>query len=97
MGCWTDTSDRAIKGQKTDFSDNPIEKCHTLAAGRGYNYFAVQARTECFTADNAGKTYKTYGRSNKCDRKGVGGTWAQDVYKIVPCLTGISKLKLDLI
>ena len=81
--------DRSIKEEAINLYVNPIEKCQDRAAERGYNYFAVQSQDECFTAVDAGQTYNKYGTSTKCGNQGVGGDWAQNVYKIVPCTRGI--------
>ena len=85
LGCWKDYSTRAISGKKSVYDNNPIEECYDKAARNKYTVFAVQVGKECFTAANAGQTYKKYGRSNKCE-DGTGGSWQQDVYLIVPCL-----------
>ena len=64
-----------------------VDNCHDLAAERGNSVFAVQAKTQCFTAADAERTFHKYGRSTNC-RDGSGGVWANDVYKIVPCRPG---------
>ena len=87
LGCWTDTWNRAIEGGMESFTDDPINKCHDRAAGKGNTVFAIQATTQCFTAANAGETYTTHGRANNC-QDGVGGSWALDVYRITTCSPG---------
>ena len=88
LGCWGDNGEnRAIKGEYKKYPDNPIETCHEVAAGKGNSVFAVQAIDWCFTAADAEQTYQKYGRADNC-KNGIGGDWAQDVYKIVPCEPG---------
>ena len=65
-----------------------MDNCHDLAAERGYTVFGLEVQEECWTAANALKTYKKYGRatgSDTCEPDGEGGTWSLDVYKIIPC------------
>ena len=71
------------------FTDDPINKCHDRAAGKSYTVFAIQATTQCFTAADAEETYKKHGRADTC-QDGVGGGWAQDVYRITTCSPGTS-------
>ena len=87
MGCWTDERNRAISGGMVDFQTDPITKCHELAMENGNFVFAVQYKTQCFTAPDAESTYKKYGSATNC-QAGVGGVWANDVYKIVTCEPG---------
>ena len=89
LGCWGDGWDRAIKEPKTDFKDNWIEQCYDLAAQKGNTVFGVQNGKECFTAADAEETYKKHGPKTNC-KDGVGGDWALNVYKIVPCTPGIT-------
>ncbi|XP_028405966.1 neurogenic locus notch homolog protein 1-like isoform X2 [Dendronephthya gigantea] len=94
MGCWADTKEwrnpvmRAIstmEGLHPSLNDDyekrtdPITKCAKAAKAYGYKVFAVQNGGQCFSDADAGKTYTTYGPSNKC-RFGVGGALANDVY-----------------
>ena len=82
MGCWTDSPTRAIEGGIRFNSENPIEECGDFAKKHGFSFFAVQYSRECFTAANAGETYKKYGVSTGCNPNGRGGGWAQNVYQI---------------
>ena len=85
LGCWADNNhDRAIAGG-IRFADtiNPIERCHNLAKLYGFLVFAVQYDKQCFTAADAGDTYRKYGSTNRC-QNGRGGTTAQDVYEVIP-------------
>ena len=87
LGCWKDDWTRAIEEEMVTFVDNPINKCHDRAAGKSYAVFAAQYGDECYTAADAWETYTTYGESDNC-RNGVGGVWAQDVYRITTCTPG---------
>ena len=92
LGCWKDKSDRAISGEIVNFhTSRVVYKCHDRAAERGNSVFAVQYKTECFTAPDAHaeSTYQMYGKATNC-QGGVGGGWANDVYKIVSCEPGNS-------
>ncbi|XP_063690486.1 uncharacterized protein LOC134823063 [Bolinopsis microptera] len=48
---------------------------------KGYSVFAVQHKTECFTAEDAHETFNQYGNKTNCDN-GKGGSWAQNVYLV---------------
>ena len=83
MGCWTDKNPRAL--EKISGRINPpgiIHKCLRLARDEGYQLFALQdVGGECYGgADD--NMYQKYGRSTKCSKKGMGGAWANQVYKI---------------
>lgn len=79
VGCYRDKPKRAIPVRYLNYRRDPIWKCYQYAKKRGFQYFAVQYKIQCFS--NAGNTYKKYGRRSGC-RNGRGGTWAMDVYKI---------------
>ena len=61
---------------------SPDTSPQIYAAERGWEIFAVQYSTQCFTAPDAGDTYQKYGVSTGCNANGRGGTWCQDVYRI---------------
>jgi len=83
VGCFNDRPDRAISGGRNNYSPHEvIKRCYEKALNSGYSFFAVQADRECFTSINAERTYSKYGRTSGC-RNGRGGSWRQDVYKIV--------------
>ncbi|XP_013392548.1 uncharacterized protein LOC106160472 [Lingula anatina] len=91
IGCWTDTSTRAIatlEGVDSNLDgsyltrSNPIYKCYLAAKSRGYTYFAVQHGGWCASAATAGDTYDKYGSSDGCNSDGEGGSLASEVYKI---------------
>ena len=84
MGCFKDTSSRAISGEIKDFEVEAIKNCYLKAREEGNMFFAVQYVKQCFTSPDAGKTYDRYGSTTGCvDGKGAGGK--MNVYK----LTGI--------
>ena len=82
VGCFKDTSTRAISGGHRNYNHDPITNCFNEAQKKGFKYFGVQYNTQCFTSNDAGVTYRKYGESNGC-RNGRGGTWAMNVYKII--------------
>ena len=97
VGCWTDRGSRAIatlEGKDGRLRGayrsrrQAIQKCYQAARARGYRYFAVQHQGWCASSATAGRTYRKYGRSNRC-RNGKGGPWANDVYMIKGSLPGI--------
>ena len=98
LGCWRDTKNRAItdsiSGGYIPFDTRPVENCQDRATAHGYSVFAVQASKACFTAPDAESTYKKYGPATNC-KDGVGGPWANDVYKIVTCGPGIVVYRLQ--
>ncbi|XP_070550915.1 uncharacterized protein [Ptychodera flava] len=91
LGCWTDTSDRAIptlEGQDDildgDYVDreDAITKCKEAALSRGFTVFALQGGGWCASSANAEDTYQMYGASEDCLDDGEGGSWANQVYRI---------------
>ena len=63
-------------------STNPLfESCNRAAAFRGYTVFGIQNGVECWSGPNAADDYNKYGTSTKC-RNGLGGPWANDVYRV---------------
>ena len=42
--------------------------------------FSVQYGGECYGSATAEKTFDRYGKSDKCEGDGKGGTWANRVY-----------------
>ena len=91
VGCYKDTSDRAIqtlegKDSILDGSyssrTNPIGKCAVAAMRAGYSMFAVQHGGWCAASDTAAQTFDKYGKSTACKADGEGGGWANQVYVI---------------
>eukprot|EP00058_Branchiostoma_floridae_P000553 XP_002586041.1 hypothetical protein BRAFLDRAFT_110129 [Branchiostoma floridae] len=91
LGCWRDTSDRAIPTlEGTDprldgdykSRENPIEKCYQVALSRGFTVFAVQAGGWCGGSADGLNTYNKYGPSTTCASDGEGGPYGNEVYKI---------------
>ena len=82
VGCFKDTSSRAISGGKVIFPANSvIQKCFERAKEAGNEYFGVQYNVECFTSKDAGSTYNKYGKGSGC-KNGRGGGWLMTVYRI---------------
>ena len=79
IGCWTDSSNRAISGGIR--LNGGVESCRAFAAANGWNTFAVQYGGQCFTNANAASQYYRYGGSGGCS-SGLGGSWCQNVYQI---------------
>ena len=91
LGCWKDTSDRAIptlEGQDDILDgsyksrEDAIEKCRQAAESRGFTIFAVQDGGWCASSADAESTYQKYGASDKCGADGEGGGWSNQVYRI---------------
>lgn len=83
-GCYRDRSRRAmgrLLGNLRRRRD-AVMRCFLLASRRGYRAFGVQDGGECFSGPLAHRTFRRYGRSNKC-KNGRGGPWANDVYIII--------------
>ncbi|XP_078616566.1 uncharacterized protein LOC144884896 isoform X2 [Branchiostoma floridae x Branchiostoma japonicum] len=91
LGCWRDTSDRAIPTlEGTDprldgdykSRENPIEKCYQVALSRGFPVFALQNGGWCAGSADGLNTYDRYGPSTTCASDGEGGPWGNEVYRI---------------
>ena len=91
MGCFKDTSNRAIQIKEgTDsilnglyyYRLNPIAKCAVAAMRAGYSMFAVQNGGQCAASATALRTFDKYGISTACNADGEGGPWANQVYLI---------------
>ena len=91
LGCWKDTSNRAIptiesKNSLLDGSyqsrDDAIQKCFEAAKSFGYDVFGVQNGGWCASSATAESTYKKHGQSTACLSDGKGGPLANEVYEI---------------
>ena len=90
MGCWKDTSNRAIQplegldpvldGHYRTRS-NAVEKCAGAAKKRGYKIFAIQNGGWCASSQDGEFTYNKYGVSYGCRGDGKGGSWSNRVYQ----------------
>eukprot|EP00058_Branchiostoma_floridae_P010020 XP_002595508.1 hypothetical protein BRAFLDRAFT_69086 [Branchiostoma floridae] len=97
LGCWKDTSNRAIAivegsdsrldGQYSRRKD-AINKCYEVAKAKGNAVFSVQNGGQCGTSSNAQSTYYKFGRSTACKTDGKGGGWANQVYRIIGAAEG---------
>lgn len=90
LGCYRDTSDRAIKSEIAQYylptHNSAIRLCNLYAFRLGYKVFGVQAGGECWTSEkaslaSANETYAKYGVATKCE-DGKGGSYANDVYTV---------------
>lgn len=61
---------------------NLLEACTQEVITLGYTVFGIQFGS-CFSGPTAQLTYDKYGTSTSC-ANGVGGIWANDVYRIIP-------------
>ena len=91
MGCYKDTSNRAIQiiEEKDSILDgsyssrsNPIAKCAIAAMRAGYSMFAVQDGGQCAAGATALQSFHNYGISTACKADGEGGPSANQVYLI---------------
>ena len=91
MGCYKDTSNRAIqiiegKDSILDGSyfsrTEPVAKCAVATMKAGYSMFAVQNGGRCAASATAPQSFDKYGISTACKTNGEGGRWANQVYLI---------------
>ncbi|KAK3712866.1 hypothetical protein QZH41_016907 [Actinostola sp. cb2023] len=95
LGCWSDTANwkdpqsralLSLEGLDPRVSDDyhtrkqPISKCAEIARELGYKFFAIQNGGQCFSGPD-GHDFRKFGPSERC-RSGVGGSIANDVYKL---------------
>ena len=82
MGCWKDSTPRAVPhGLAVITGSNHISECLKLAKDRGFELFSLQHGNQCF-GGYGGANYTKYGKSIKCNDLGTGGNWANQVYRI---------------
>ena len=60
-----------------------MQKCYQAAKKRGYPAFALQDGGWCASSADVLETYKKYGNSTFCEADGKGGSWSNEVYKIM--------------
>ena len=81
LGCFQDTSDRALSTMMTDHHGYySVELCFNACNDAHYQYFALQTGNQCF-CDNSYANATRYGPSSACSG-GTGGSWAFDLYEI---------------
>lgn len=80
IGCYKDTPDRAMPVKLTNIATDLLQSCTQIALMKNYTVFGIQFG-ECFSGPTAQHTYDKYGKSTAC-MDGVGGFWANDVYRI---------------
>ena len=61
---------------------NLLEACTQEVITLGYTVLGIQYG-DCFSGPTAQLTYDKYGNSTDCSN-GLGGAWANDVYRIIP-------------
>ena len=95
VGCFNDKKNpralpkfvRQYSVNETDLANSLasiIQKCATEVFERGFWYFGVEFRHECWSGVNASMTYNRYGRSSNClSLHGVGDVWTIFVYRFV--------------
>eukprot|EP00918_Siedleckia_nematoides_P015345 GHVU01033242.1.p1 GENE.GHVU01033242.1~~GHVU01033242.1.p1 ORF type:complete len:282 (+),score=11.08 GHVU01033242.1:431-1276(+) len=80
LGCWKDTSDRAMEYQQ---EESTVQACVTDCNEKGKLYAGMQNKTKCF----CGNDYKKHGPEEvdvcnmPCSDGSCGGLWANDVYR----------------
>jgi len=79
LGCFKDASNRSLPKQFFGHF-HTIQECASKAYEEGYDVFALQVEAECFSGHHGDKTYNRYGPSDDCWGRGMGGSWANDVY-----------------
>ena len=79
IGCFKDTLTRAMPVKFGNGIDL-LQSCTQIALMKNYTVFGIQFG-ECFSGPTAQHTYDKYGTSTACV-DGVGGPWANDVYRI---------------
>jgi len=95
VGCFKDERDpralpELLEWYRVNETDLPnslatiIQKCATKVYEKGFWYFGVEFRHECWSGVNGSLTYNIHGRSNSClwDH-GVGSVWTIFVYRFV--------------
>jgi len=91
LGCWRDTSNRAIPTLENLHSvldgqyhtrHSAIAKCVQASFSSGYKVMALQNGGWCAASRDADVTYKKYGKSTACRSGGKGGPWANQVYRL---------------
>ncbi|XP_015765053.1 PREDICTED: uncharacterized protein LOC107343965 [Acropora digitifera] len=91
LGCWNDSIEHSLP--LLEHSDpiledsyqsrpNPLLKCGQVARRKGFVVFAIQRGGMCFGGPRAEIDYRKYGISRKC-RDGLGGTYANNVYRLI--------------
>lgn len=94
LGCWTDSSNRAMEAFWDAGAGNEVavEQCARYCGELAYKYFAAQAKTQCFCSNDLGTT-KAQGESTNCGActhnsadaeagRECGGGWANSVYEL---------------
>ena len=95
VGCFNDRRDPRVLPKivqyytvdETDLANSLasiIQNCAAKVYKKGFWYFGVEYRHECWTGVNGSMTYNRYGRSDNClMNHGVGGAWTIFVYRFI--------------
>jgi len=79
LGCYKDTSVRAIPNQVNNAPNMNKEQCENVAKKLNHKYYSLQSGGFCFTGPD-GTDYAKYGRAEGCPEN--GGPWENQVYEI---------------
>ena len=89
LGCYQDTSDRALNGPWTDSGTNTIETCHKYCAGQGYDLFGLQESSQCFCGNEICSGDHDLVEQSQCEKpcsgdssQICGSCWRLSVYRI---------------
>ena len=88
IGCFGDGLPRSLPNYYSG-TGHSVEVCFNRATQLGNTMFGVQNGGECWLDDSKKNNYDKYGTSDRC-KDGVGGKWADSVYKIKGKLFGSS-------
>jgi hypothetical protein len=81
MGCYTDTSNRAVPNQISNSST--VAQCADLAEQRGFSLYAIQDTRNCM-AGNDMTSARKYGKASNCvkqsDGTWIGSGWSNALY-----------------
>ena len=89
IGCYKDTSDRALPFRQPQDAEMTISKCMKTCSDKGYTFCGLQFSTECYCGYN---TYAKHGKvdEDECDSpcggdvaKYCGGFWRASVYQAI--------------
>jgi hypothetical protein len=79
LGCWKDDSARTMDTRLSDVTS--VDECAKQVKAKGWKTFGVQYDHECWSAQDADKTYNNLGEASGC-KNGRGGDWMQNVYQL---------------
>eukprot|EP01084_Bolivina_argentea_P231501 390395_1 len=89
VGCFVDSADRALRYGPYNFGYT-IESCYTVCAS--YKYFALQYNGWC-SCENVYDEATKHGPATNCPDNKLGGTWANDLFRIYCTPTYLTSLE----